>query len=76
MHTFTFENQLFFNKTHELNFNLPRDLADQFLKFHENREFTSVPAEKICSFSNFFRWPFQAGKVGTPGLPEFFSETN
>ena len=32
----------------------PRDLANQFLEFHANRELTSVPAKKICSFSKFF----------------------
>ena len=54
MHTFTFENQLFFNKTYEPNFNLSRDLANQFLKFHAIGELTRVPAKKICSFSKFF----------------------
>ena len=44
----------FFNKTYEPNFSLPRDLANQFLEFHANRELTSVPAKKICSFSKFF----------------------
>ena len=53
MHTFIFESQLYFNKTYELNFNLPRDLANQFLKFHTNRKLTSILAEKICAFSEF-----------------------
>ena len=58
MHTFTSENQLCFNKTFAPNFNLPRDQANQCLKFHTNRELTSVPAEKIVLLAIFFAGNF------------------
>ena len=66
MHTFTFENQLFFNKTYEPNFSLPQDLANQFLEFHANCELTSVPAKKFALLANFFRWQFYSCKVLRP----------
>ena len=53
MHTFTFENQLFFNKTYEPNFSLPvpPDLANQFFKFHANCEHTSLRAYRREKFA-------------------------
>ena len=56
----------FFNKTYEPNFSLPRDLANQFLEFHANRELTSLQAyrrKKFALLANFFRWQFYSCKV-------------
>ena len=41
----------FSKKTYEPNFNLPRDLANQFFEIFT--QIVSVPAKKICSFSKF-----------------------
>ena len=80
MHTFTFENHLYFNKTYKPNFNVPPDLAKHFLKFLTNRQLTSVLAEKISS-SNFFACKVTfvrcyAGKVVRLDLQKFFFKTN
>ena len=46
-------------------------MANQLLKYLANHELTSVPAEKICSFRDFFRWKINAGKVVRLGLRNF-----
>ena len=72
MHTVTFENQLFFNKTYEPNFNLPQDLANQFSKFHASHELTGE--KKFALLANFFCWQCYSCKVVRLGLRNFSLE--
>ena len=74
---FHFWKSYFSNKTYKPNFNLTRHLANQFLKFHTNRELTSVglTAKKIDLSANFFCGQFHARcyarKVVLLGLRNF-----
>ena len=53
-HTFTFENQLFFNKTCKPNFSLPRDLANQFFKISRKSWAYERTGEKNLLFQQIF----------------------
>ena len=53
---FTFENQVFFNKTYELNFSLHTEIVS--LRAYRRKNFALL--------ANFFRWQFYSCKVLRP----------